>query len=97
MRYTPQVIVSNQGITRLYKDAGTVGVYDFSGNDVPVRIGENIVMSSLQVGEPQTVRIQMKARKFESVPNVFRVKTGTPVEPSIASVDSAHGIAFRAW
>ncbi|UCF98119.1 MAG: cupredoxin domain-containing protein [Spirochaetaceae bacterium] len=79
----------------LHKDAGTVRVYEFPGPDVPIRIGENIVMSSFQVSEPQTVRIQVKARKFEFIPDVIQVKAGTPVEPSIVSEDTAHGIACR--
>ncbi len=83
----------------LHTDAGQVGVYEFPGADAPVRLDGAIVMTQFQVGqagaEGGLAVIQMKARRYEFVPNVIRVRAGAQVELHIVSQDVTHGFALR--
>jgi plastocyanin len=92
--------VSDNLYAMLHTDAGTVGVYEFPGPDVPVMAGGSMVnvpfTVSQALSQAQAVRIDMKASKFEFSPGTIRVKAGSPVELHIVSTDGTHGLAIPA-
>lgn len=61
----------------LHTDSGQVGIYEFPGDDVPVKQGEAVVMSpfNLQVAEGDAVSVSMVNFKFDSAELVVRAGT----------------------
>jgi heme/copper-type cytochrome/quinol oxidase subunit 2 len=82
----------------LHTDAGTVGVYEFPGPDVPVfsaGVMVNVPFTVLKTTEkPMAQRIELKASNFQFSPGTVRVKAGVPVELHVVSTEGIHGLAI---
>jgi cytochrome c oxidase subunit 2 len=65
---------------------------------IGILLAAGAILANLPIAsaQAQTVRIDMKASRYQFTPSTIRVKAGTPVELHVVSTDVVHGFAIQA-